>query len=605
MSSSPASKLTMVERPPIQDAARHLQRQGLSSILAALFSARGVRDVSEVRGKLSNLEPVSTLKNAVEMGQLLADCVQKRSRVLIVSDYDCDGATACAVLVRAFQGANMNFGFLVPHRIKNSYGLTPSIVEEAAALNPKPEFIITVDNGISSKAGVQRARELGIEVLVTDHHLPPDDRSKIPDARLIVNPQQDGCDFKSKAIAGCGVAWYVACALFHELRQRNLECTFRPADLLPFVALGTVADVVKLDANNRILVREGLDRIRRGECSHGIKELAGIAVREGIEAVTCRDIGFGIGPRINAAGRLAHMNTGVECLTTKDPERASVLAKELDATNQARKEMQEKMRAEAAKIIVDEKVTSATDRYSVIVYNPDWHEGVVGIVAGRIKEDAHRPAFVLTNNAEGHIKGSGRAIDGFHLKHALDEINAKHPEVLLAYGGHAPAAGVTIRKDCLEIFKEAFEDVCRRHLTPEMLVPRLDHDGPLPEYAFNEQAITEMDREVWGQGFPPPMFVDSFAVKGLKTMGTDDVHLKVMVKRGSFVHDVVAWNKGHCAGVVPDHLQVAFTPQINRYGGRVSVQLMTRHLLNVVEPEVVPHVEHDGDAPATTRSPRP
>lgn len=578
MSTQDNSNLALVERKSNDETARKLESQGLSAILSKLFSARGIEDVSEVRAKLSDLLPVSSLKNAPEMGSLLADCVQDQSRVLIISDYDCDGATACSVLIRAFQGAKMNFDYLVPDRMVHGYGLTPSIVEEAAQLRPKPKYIITVDNGISSNLGVERARELGIEVLVTDHHLCPE---KLPNARLIVNPQQPGDEFKSKSIAGCGVAFYVATALFHEMQKRKMEATFRPADLLQFVALGTIADIVNLDKNNRILVGGGMDRIRRGDCSQGIKELALVAKRE-ISSLTCDDIGFALGPRINAAGRLAHMRAGIECLTTRDPKVAQEMAAQLHETNEERKEIQKQMAAEAE--VLSRRQTGVNDRRSMVVFEPSWHEGVVGIVAGRLKDEYYRPTFVLTEDKEGDIKGSGRSIPGFHLKHALDHINIEHPGVLIRFGGHAMAAGITIHKDKLPEFVAAFEKVCREELTAELLTPKLEHDGPLPVYAFNEQAIHELNREVWGQGFARPLFVDSFQIANSRTMGSDNTHLKMMVKHEGFSYDIVAFGEGDRLDLLPPKVHLSFTPSLNEYKGRVSVQLMASTLLNVPKP---------------------
>lgn len=580
MNSSVKPAPSLIERIPQDISSKKLQEQGLSPILSRLFSARGVQDINEVRAGLSEIEPVANLKNAVEMGKLLADCVQDKSRVLIISDYDCDGATACAVLIKAFQGAKMNFDYMVPDRFKHGYGLTPSIVDEAALLDPKPTYIITVDNGISSSAGVERARELGIEVLVTDHHLCP---KELPKAKLIVNPQQPGDTFGSKSVAGCGVAWYVAVALFDELKARKMECTFRPADLLPFVALGTVADVVQLDFNNRILVREGLEMVRRGECSLGIQELAEIANKP-LDALNCQDFGFAIGPRINAAGRLANMSAGVECLVTKDRGRALALAEQLQGINEERKALQKQISAEADALTKIQH--SVGERSSIVVYEPQWHEGVVGIVAGRMKDEHHRPTFVLTNESSGEIKGSGRSIDGFHLKHALDQIASIDPGILIRFGGHAAAAGITIHADKLEAFRTVFEQVCKDTLTPEMLTPKLSHDGALPEYAYNELAIHEMQREVWGQGFPAPMFIDRFPVANAKTMGSDGSHLKITVKRGNLIHDMVAFGQGACIDRLPADIEVAFTPSLNIWNNRVSIQLMSSALLNVHAPEL-------------------
>lgn len=565
-----------------QNQALNLHVQGLPVMLARLFAARGIKDIEEVRAGVDKLIPISKMKNATAMGELLADCVTDRSRVLIVSDYDCDGATAGSVLVKAFRGAGMNHDVLVPDRLKDGYGLTASIVEKAAALPQKPKFIITVDNGISSVEGVDRARELGIEVLVTDHHLCG---KSLPTARLIVNPNQPGCDFPSKDIAGCGVAWYVAGALHAAMMKRGQSPGFNHEALLPFVAIGTIADIVKLDFNNRIMVREGLERIRRGECSPGIQALAEVANRS-IGEMTCQDVGFAIGPRINAAGRLAHMSSGIECLTTESIDKARELAVVLDAINVERKEMQKAMLVGALEQaeVAAQKIGTQAGGHTVVVYDPSWHEGVVGIVAGRLKDMRFRPTFALCDAQDGDIKGSGRSVPGFHLKHALDEINIAHPGLLMRFGGHAMAAGVTIRHDGYPLFLKAFDEVCKKHLTEEMMTPKLEHDGALPSHAYNELSITEMQQEVWGQGFPEPLFVDQFPINKSSTMGADNSHLRINVQKGQMNCNVVAFGEGCRKTLLPAHLQIAFTPSLNVWQGQTSVQLMAKELLNVPRP---------------------
>lgn len=586
-----------------QGEAIHLHQQGLPVMLARLFAARGIKDIDEVRAGADKLISVSKLKNATAMGELLADCVQDQSRVVIISDYDCDGATAGSVLVKAFRGAGMNHEILVPHRTVNSYGLTPSIVMEAAALPQKPKFIITVDNGISSIEGVDLARKLGIEVLVTDHHLCA---KTLPNARLIVNPNQPGCDFPSKDIAGCGVAWYVAGAMHTALVERGLDPGFDHNALLPYVAIGTIADIVKLDFNNRIMVREGLERIRHGECSPGIRALTEVAKRN-VETMTCEDVGFAVGPRINAAGRLAHMRLGIECLTTENVELAQDLAVQLDAINKERQTMQKEML-----VVAEEQAEKAAKKlgasvgHTVVVYEADWHEGVVGIVAGRLKDLHHRPTFALCDSSEGDVKGSGRSVPGLHLKHALDEINITYPGLLMRFGGHAMAAGVTIRKDGLDLFKSAFDKICRAHLTEEMLIPQLEHDGALPAHAYNELAIIEMQKEVWGQGFPQPVFVDRMDITGSRTMGADKSHLKVNVNvpKSKLACDVVAFGDGARQPLLAQTLEFAFTPSLNHYRGQTSVQLMAKTLLNVPQVTAEQKAEWSAAALAEPEPPR-
>ncbi|MEJ6002742.1 single-stranded-DNA-specific exonuclease RecJ [Paucibacter soli] len=582
--------VSLIQRQGSTLAAIRLRQRGISDLLARIYAARGVTDAKDVRGEYVDLLPSSSMKNVAEMASVLADCVVTQKRVLIVSDYDCDGATACAVLVMAFGASGINFGYLVPDRMKHGYGLTPAIVDEAAAMEPKPDVIITVDNGISSTAGVDRANELGIEVLVTDHHLAPD---VLPNAKLIVNPNQPGCDFPSKNIAGCGVAWYVARAFVEELRLREMDPGFDPAELLSYVALGTVADVVKLDRNNRILVSEGLRRIRSEQCAPGVIALAGVAGKS-IGSLTCSDIGFGIGPRINAAGRLAHMGAGIECLTTLEPEVAANLARQLNATNEERKEIQREMvdqaLIQALRLVMRDSQSGVDEfgRRSLVVFHPDWHEGVVGVVAGRLKEDRHRPTVVMTNAHDGTIKGSGRSIPGFHLKHALDEINAKHPGVLLKFGGHAMAAGMTIAGDKLEEFREALEAVCQAGLTPQMMTKTLQHDGELPASCFNIKDIFALSQEVWGQGFEEPVFLNRFDITDSKIIGQDRSHLKMSAKIGDTEADVMAFGQADLAECIAPSMTVAFKPQLNTFRGQTKLTMLVELMPEDMNPTLSP-----------------
>lgn len=581
----PAASAILIERPHPAAATAKLRAGGVSELLANLYASRGVTDIAEVGGRYEDLLPVDTLKNVRAMASYLADCVVKQKRVLIISDYDCDGATACALLLMAFGACGMSHGYLVPDREKHGYGLTTSIVDDAAALEFKPEVIITVDNGISSIEGVARAKALGIEVLITDHHLAP---ATLPDARLIVNPNQLGCDFASKNIAGCGVAWYVARALVEELTDRNMDPGFDPAELLCYVAVGTVADIVKLDVNNRIMIAQGLEHIRRGQCPPGIPALARVSMKNPA-TLACVDIGFGIGPRINAAGRLAHMSVGIECLTTLDDIEAARLAVELQETNEERKEIQ--------KGIVDEALIQAVrllsrdvgigsgvgfgkrcatpddefGRRSIVVFHEDWHEGVIGVVAGRLKEDRHRPTIVMTQVEKG-IKGSGRSIPGFHLKHALDEIAAAHPGILISFGGHAMAAGCTIQHGRLDEFRDALELICQRELTPAMLTKTLAHDGALSQRHFDIETIRDLSQQVWGQGFEEPVFVNEIEVTEVKVL--KEVHLKMTARLGETEVSALHFFQGDLASGVAPKMTVAHKPGINTFCGEDSLQLM-------------------------------
>lgn len=560
-----------------------LSKAGLSPLLARLYAARGVSTPSEAFGGVETLLPGSLMKNVTAMACYLADCVVQQKRVLIVSDYDCDGATACAVLIMAFGASGMNFDYLVPDRAIHGYGLTPAIVEEAAQLEIKPDVIITVGNGISSVAGVARAKELGIEVLVTDHHLAP---AVLPDTRLIVNPNQPGCGFPSKDIAGCGVAWYVAKAMVDELVDRDMDPGFDPYELLSYVAIGTVADVVKLDRNNRTLVSVGLKQIRQQCCAPGVLALARVAGKF-FGTLSTSDIGFGIGPRINAAGRLSHMKAGIECLTTLDEREAQELAKRLDKTNEERKDIQMDIVDEAV-LQVKADLTDAGhaggDLYSILAYDAEWHEGVVGIVAGRIKEDWHRPTIVMCDSSDGDIKGSGRSIPGFHLKHALDRINIKHPGILKKFGGHAMAAGMTIERSRLEEFKEALERVCREEIAPELLVKRIRHDGEMPPEAFTVEDVRELSLQVWGQGFEEPVFVNEVDVKDVKLIGEHKTHMRMTCEVMAQEVTVLGFNMGELAECVPERITVAFKPQVNSFRGENSLQMLIEHIPESMNP---------------------
>ncbi len=582
----PQTALEQREVNPVR--VERLKKAGLSELMARLYAARGIATPAEASFGLGTLLPGAQMKNVTAMANYLADCVIQQKRVLIVSDYDCDGATACAVLVMAFGASGMNFDYLVPDRAIHGYGLTPAIVEEAAALEIKPDVIITVDNGISSVSGVARAKELGIEVLVTDHHLAPE---VLPDARLIVNPNQPGCGFPSKDIAGCGVAWYVAKAMVEELIARDMDPGFDPNELLSYVAIGTVADVVKLDRNNRALVKAGLDLIRQQSCAPGVLALAKVAGKF-YGTLSTSDIGFGIGPRINAAGRLAHMKAGIECLTTLDEAVALELAKRLDKTNEERKDIQMDIVDEAvlhvkADLAAAQEGSAGADGsglYSILAYDGAWHEGVVGIVAGRIKEDFHRPTIVMCDSSDGDIKGSGRSIPGFHLKHALDRINIEHPGILKKFGGHAMAAGMTIERSRLQEFKDALERVCRDEISPDLLVKRVRHDGNLSAEDFTIEQIGDLALQVWGQGFEEPVFVDEIDVKAVKLIGEFKTHMKIDAELHGGPVSVLGFNLGDLAECVPDRITVAYKPQVNNFRGEQSLQMLIEHIPESLNP---------------------
>ncbi len=506
-----------------------LEQAGVHPLLARLYAARGIQDAATLDASLAQLLPPTGLKGIEAAAVLLADAMAANKKLCIVADYDCDGATACAVALRGLRllGAK-NVSYIVPDRVVDGYGLTAPIAERVKASGA--DVLITVDNGIASVEGVATARKLGLQVLVTDHHLPA---AVLPEADAIVNPNQPGCTFESKALAGVGVMFYVLLVLRAELRKRGVftaEQQPKLDTLLPLVALGTVADVVKLDANNRRLVAQGLARVRKGQMPAGMTALFAAAGRTS-EKCTSQDFGFAVGPRINAAGRLSDMTLGIECLTTDDVGRATELATQLDRINRERREIEGDMREQALELAQEMFDPEEEPPSALCVFDPDFHEGVVGIVAAKLKDLHHRPTFVFAPSqaaGKGHeLKGSGRSIPGFHLRDALDLVAKRHPGVLLRFGGHAMAAGCTLEEDNLAIFEEALQQVAQEWLDEATLQRRLETDGPLlPEYRRPELADT-LAREVWGQGFAPPTFSEEVEVLGQRLVGEKHLALKL------------------------------------------------------------------------------
>jgi single-stranded-DNA-specific exonuclease len=506
-----------------------LEQAGVHPLLARLYAARGIQDAVTLDASLAQLLPPSGLKGIEAAAVLLADAMTANKKLCIVADYDCDGATACAVALRGLSllGAKQ-VSYIVPDRVVDGYGLTPPIAERVKASGA--DVLITVDNGIASVEGVATARKLGLQVLVTDHHLPA---AVLPEADAIVNPNQPGCTFESKALAGVGVMFYVLLVLRAELRKRGVftaEQQPKLDTLLPLVALGTVADVVKLDANNRRLVAQGLARVRKGQMPAGMTALFAAAGRTS-EKCTSQDFGFALGPRINAAGRLSDMTLGIECLTTDDVGRATELATQLDRINRERREIEGDMREQALELAQEMFDPEEEPPSALCVFDPDFHEGVVGIVAAKLKDLHHRPTFVFAPSqaaGKGHeLKGSGRSIPGFHLRDALDLVAKRHPSVLLRFGGHAMAAGCTLEEDNLATFEEALQQVAQEWLDEATLQRRLETDGPLlPEYRRPELADT-LAREVWGQGFAPPTFSEEVEVVGQRLVGEKHLALKL------------------------------------------------------------------------------
>jgi single-stranded-DNA-specific exonuclease len=563
-------KITVRDAPPRSVWA--LQQAGVHPLLAQLYAARGVHNPAELDDGLALLIEPTQLLQADAAAQLLADAMQAGRAICIVADYDCDGATACAVAVRGLRLLGQALGFnrvsyLVPDRVVDGYGLTASIAERVKASGA--DVLVTVDNGIASIEGVARARALGLQVLVTDHHLPAliDGQIRLPEADVIVNPNQPGCPFPSKSMAGVGVMFYVLLALRALLRERGVFSDGQPRldSLLPLVALGTVADVVKLDANNRRLVAQGLKRIRAGQMPAGLNALLQVAGRKTASA-SSMDFGFALGPRINAAGRLSDMTLGIECLLTDDAVRAAALAGELDRINRERRDIEGHMREQAMLAADAMALESDQTPPAVVIFHPDFHEGVVGIVASRLKDKLHRPSFVFAaSGAEGkshELKGSGRSIAGFHLRDALDLVAKRHPGVLLRFGGHAMAAGCTVARDQFDTFQSALEQVAREWLDAATLTRRLETDGPLaPEYR-RADVVDALQQQVWGQGFAAPTFSEELQVLSQRLVS--DKHLMLKLKHQGQDVDGIWFGRTEA---LPQRVKLAFRLDADEWQG--------------------------------------
>ncbi|MEY4369305.1 MAG: single-stranded-DNA-specific exonuclease RecJ [Pseudomonadota bacterium] len=544
--------------------AEYLAQQGLHPVIARVMAARGLQTPRELATELDSLIKPESLTHVDRAAKLLADAIDANRRMVIVADYDCDGATACTVGVRGLRAMGAKVDYIVPNRFEYGYGLTPEIV--ALAVKEKsPDIIITVDNGIASIDGVDEANRRGIPVVVTDHHLPG---AALPAAAVIVNPNQPGCGFPSKNLAGLGVMFYTLLALRAELRQRGrFDSASQPRldHLLDLVALGTVADVVKLDSNNRILVAQGLKRIRAGRAHPGIAALFSVAGRE-VRKASATDLGFTAGPRLNAAGRLADMSLGIECLLTDDNQRAWNIAHQLDAINRERREIEAGIQ-EAALASLDN--IDPTDKAALTLFDNSWHQGVIGIVASRLKEKFFRPTITFAPAGDGMIRGSGRSIPGFHLRDALDLVYKRHPQLIDKFGGHAMAAGLSLREANFVQFSAAFEQVAREWLTAADLEHVLEHDGSLPIAYFSLEFISQLEQQVWGQGFPAPVFCDEFQVLSQRIL--KDKHLKLQLQRDNRKFDAIWFN--HADGL-PERVVAAYKLDANDYNGRTTVQLM-------------------------------
>lgn len=552
----------------------------LPPLLTRLYAARGVRSAAELERGLKALLPWHLFKGMQQAVAVLRDALEQGQSILIVGDFDCDGATASAVGVLGLRALGAGrVDYLVPNRFEYGYGLTPEIVE--VALEREPDVLVTVDNGISSIDGVAAARAAGLRVVVTDHHLPGE---QLPAADAIVNPSQPGCDFPSKSIAGVGVIFYVLMALRAALRDSGWFTAQRPepnlAELLDLVALGTVADVVPLDANNRILVHQGLARIRAGRCRPGIRALLEVA-RRPAERLASTDLGFILGPRLNAAGRLDDISLGIECLLTGDEQLAGDMARELDSLNRDRKGIEQEMQQQALGMLEQADLQESDMPFGLCLFDPHWHQGVIGILASRLKERYHRPVIAFADAGDGLIKGSARSVPGLHIRDALDSVAAANPELISKFGGHAMAAGLSLPSAHFADFCAAFDREVRRHLSAEDLTGRLLCDGELAVDEFNLQLAAALrDAGPWGQHFPEPGFHGEFNLIQQRLVGERHLKMVLQPNGGTEVLDAIAFNID--PEVWPDptirRARLVYSLDVNEYRGRQSLQLMVRHL---------------------------
>ena len=558
-----------------------LQNSGYSPLLARLLAARGVRRAQDAELSMKQLLAPTDLRNIAQTAQHISDAIAARHNITIIADYDCDGATACAVAVRGLKllGALPEcVDFLVPNRFDYGYGLSPEIVQLAAHQTPKPDLLITVDNGMASIDGVALANQLGMDVIITDHHLPAD---TLPNALSIVNPNQVGCGFESKNLAGVGVMFYVLIATRAELRKRGAYAD-KPepnlSELLDLVALGTVADVVKLDQNNRILVAQGLQRIRAGKMCAGIAALLKIAGRDAQKASTF-DLGFAIGPRLNAAGRLDDMALGIRCLLTDSTSEAEQIANELNDMNNERKQIEKQMREDAEVNLSALKIDAHN---SICVVHEEFHQGVIGIVAGRLKEKYHRPTIVFAPDGKEFLKGSGRSIAGIHLRDVLDWVDKHAPEVIVKFGGHAMAAGLTIVATQYELFKNTFEQAVLAMSEPEVFIKQIATDGELVPADMTVENIDAMNAQVWGQGFAPPLFEGVFEIVEQRIL--KDAHLKLTLRNPQGTYSAIWFFH---ATELDSPIRCAYQMQRNDWNGKTSVQFLIEfaHALNHGEGE--------------------
>lgn len=580
---SQQNTVTLKTRSAQPKVEQFLCEQGFHPLLARLMAARGVNTAQEAHNKLADLLNPFDMKGIRQAAEILADALEAGAKIVVIGDYDCDGATATAVAVRGLRMLMTSLGaddadglaqiqFLVPNRFEYGYGLSPEIVD-LAAQQFEPDLLVTVDNGIASVDGVQHANELGIGVVVTDHHLPGE---QLPEALAIVNPNQPGCDFSSKSIAGVGVMFYTLLATRAVLRERGVfDASNQPRidSLLDLVALGTVADVVRLDANNRRMVAHGVKRIQQGQAQPGILALFHEAGRDYRKA-QASDMGFILGPRLNAAGRLADMSIGIRALITDDAAQASALAAQLGQMNEERKRIEADMKRDALEDI-EKIIQGDKPAHGVVVSHPDWHQGVIGILASRIKEKLYRPTIAMAPGDHGYWKGSGRSVAGVHLRDVLDLVSKRLPEgAMPKFGGHAMAAGLTVHGDYLDAFKQAFDQAVQDLSDASVFTQVVETDGSIPSGYIAASAADLINSQVWGQGFPAPLFVDEFDV--LEHRLLKNAHSKYVLRRDGKVFTALRWQS---VAPMPARATIAYRFERDTFSGGDAVQIVIEQVV--------------------------
>ena len=557
------------ERDFDKDIYNDLVSKGFNPALSNIFSARNIKSSSDIEYQLDKLLSPDLLKSNIDVGKFLMQAITAKQKIVVVGDYDADGATATACCVLGLRKFGANIDFIVPNRFEFGYGLTPKIVRLAS--KKSPDIIITVDNGIASIDGVEEANKLGITVVVTDHHLPS---KQLPNALYIVNPNQKYCTFPSKSLCGVGVIFYVLLSTRIAFRDTSFfENRLEPnlADLLDLVALGTVADLVPLDFNNRILVKFGLDKINSNSCNFGIRAI--LALNKNTKIVKSTDLSFAIAPKLNAAGRLDDMTLGIQCLLSDNMESANNLAKKLNAFNEKRKFIEQGMKEKALLTLSEPNIKNC---YSVTMFDPSWHQGVIGILAARIKEKYYRPTIIFAKGGTGLLKGSGRSISSYHLRDALDLISKRNPNLIYTFGGHAMAIGLTIKSENFKIFSEEFESVSRELIQKEDLNLIIEVDKEIPSNYFNYETAKVINTQIWGQGFPAPIFFGTFDVLDQKVIA--EKHTKcILNNNNNNKYNAIFFNS---IQALPDRMSISYSVDANDFNNKKTLQIIIKNLNN-------------------------